>query len=71
MKSSAILNHQALVNRKFILNLLQNGQIYNSSRKSVQQNTYYLGLLSKKKIYMPYHESHVARQDGNAKKEVD
>ena len=70
MKSSAILNHQALVNRKFILNLLQNGQIYNSSRKSVQKNTYYLGLLSKKK-YMPYHESHVARQDGNAKKEVD
>ena len=53
MKSSAILNHQALVNRKFILNLLQNGQIYNSSRKSVQQNTYYLGLLSKKKYTCP------------------
>ena len=51
MKISAILNHQALVNRKFILNLLQNGQIYNSSRKSEQQNTYYLDLLYKKNMH--------------------
>ena len=39
MGSSAFLNDQTRVNRKFILNLSQNSQIYPSSRKSVQQNT--------------------------------
>ena len=39
MGSSAFLNDQARVNRKFILSLSQNSQIYPSSRKSVQQNT--------------------------------
>ena len=49
MGSSAFLNDQARVNRKFILNLSQNSQIYPSSRKSVQQNTSYLDLFPKKK----------------------
>ena len=41
---SAFLNDQAPVNRKLILNLLQKSQLYNFSRKSVQQNVYYLNL---------------------------